>query len=178
MRYIYFFKKRINFSCRDNLFKVLISRYKSIHDLRCAFDHTEIASFDNIDKNIIPEYIFYRKISENDQYQFADGISFMVQERFWEAHEAFEYLWKNSNGMEKLTIRFIIMVCTAFVHLQRGHYKIYNEVMNNALKIDTYIEFNGLNIKLLRQSISLGMAHAYFFIKSLNVKDYLQDLNR
>ncbi|AAT44081.1 DUF309 domain-containing protein [Picrophilus oshimae] len=166
MRYIYFFGRKINLSERDKIFRDITSKYKCIHDLRCAFDHTEISSFENIDFNIIDDYLFYIELNEKS-YTFNDGISLMVQERFWEAHEALEQLWRHSNGLEKSTLRFIIMVCTAFVHLQRGHYSIYHEVMENALKIDTYNEYKCINIKSLKSEIRSGIFNTYFFIKSL-----------
>jgi len=49
-----------------------------------------------------------------------DGIFYFNNERFWEAHEAWEGVWKKCNGLEKEVIQGIILVAVAFAHSQKN----------------------------------------------------------
>ena len=49
-----------------------------------------------------------------------DGIFYFNNERFWEAHEAWEGAWKKCNGLEKEVIQGIILVAVAFAHSQKN----------------------------------------------------------
>ncbi|MFQ5940673.1 MAG: DUF309 domain-containing protein, partial [Nitrososphaerales archaeon] len=40
-------------------------------------------------------------------------------ERYWECHEALEYVWKKESGNEKSLLQGIILICAAFVHSQK-----------------------------------------------------------
>lgn len=49
-----------------------------------------------------------------------DGIYYFNNERFWEAHEAWEGVWKKCSGREKEVIQGIILVAVAFAHSQKN----------------------------------------------------------
>jgi uncharacterized protein len=44
---------------------------------------------------------------------------FFNSERYWEAHEALESVWREAAGDEKLYLQGVILVCAAFVHHQK-----------------------------------------------------------
>ncbi len=49
-----------------------------------------------------------------------DGIFYFNNERFWEAHEAWEGVWKKCSGKEKELVQGIILVAVAFAHSQKN----------------------------------------------------------
>jgi hypothetical protein len=49
-----------------------------------------------------------------------DGIFYFNNERFWEAHEAWEGVWKKCYGEEKEVVQGIILVAVAFAHSQKN----------------------------------------------------------
>jgi len=48
-----------------------------------------------------------------------EAIALFNAERFWEAHEVLESLWRVEEGDEKKLLQGLILVCAAFVHLQK-----------------------------------------------------------
>jgi len=50
----------------------------------------------------------------------AEAVSLFNAERFWEAHEVLEALWRVAHGGEKSLLQGLILVCAAFVHVQKG----------------------------------------------------------
>ncbi|MFB5597482.1 MAG: DUF309 domain-containing protein [Nitrosopumilaceae archaeon] len=68
-----------------------------------------------------------------------DGIFYYNNERFWEAHEAWEGAWKQSSGKEKELIQGIILVAVAFAHSQKNDDEIGIGMLGRALeKIGDY----------------------------------------
>lgn len=55
-------------------------------------------------------------------------------ERFWEAHETLEGLWRVSSDGEKLLLQGLILICAALVHLQKGEEAIALDVLGRASK--------------------------------------------
>ena len=49
-----------------------------------------------------------------------EAVTLFNAERFWEAHEVLESLWRVAEGDEKKVLQGLILVCAAFVHLQKG----------------------------------------------------------
>lgn len=62
-----------------------------------------------------------------------DGISYFNDERFWEAHEALEGVWKRSLEGERDLVQGIILVAAAFVHYQKNENRICLSIMGRAL---------------------------------------------
>jgi len=53
-------------------------------------------------------------------------------ERYWEAHEVLEYVWKNSTGTEKEILNGIILVAAAFVHDEKDEQDICISILHRA----------------------------------------------
>ena len=63
-----------------------------------------------------------------------DGIFYFNNERFWEAHEAWEGVWKKCNGQEKEVIQGIILVAVAFAHSQKNNNSVGLGMFGRALE--------------------------------------------
>jgi hypothetical protein len=63
-----------------------------------------------------------------------DGIFYFNNERFWEAHEAWEGAWKKCFGGEKEVIQGIILVAVAFAHSQKNDDNIGLGMFGRALE--------------------------------------------
>lgn len=68
----------------------------------------------------------------NKDGMFAEGLSFFDEERFWEAHEALEQLWRTAEGEERDVIQSLILTCAAFVHYQKGETDIGLSILRRA----------------------------------------------
>jgi hypothetical protein len=60
------------------------------------------------------------------------GISYFNDERFWEAHEVLEGVWKNSYEGEKELVQGIILVAAALVHYQKDENSICLSILKRA----------------------------------------------
>src|SRR5450631_3122554 len=52
---------------------------------------------------------------------FDEGIDLFNEGKFFECHEAWEEVWKRSDGDEKLFYQGIIQAAVAILHAQRGN---------------------------------------------------------
>src|SRR5260370_24460310 len=57
--------------------------------------------------------------SERDFYE--EGIGLFNEGRFFECHEAWEEIWKRSDGEVKLFYQGLIQAAVAILHAQRGN---------------------------------------------------------
>lgn len=84
------------------------------------------------------------------------GVFYFNQERFWEAHEVFEGVWKKSLEGEKDLVQGIILVAAALVHHQKAEDAICLSVLNRALdKLGrSGGTYHGIDIETLKSKIS------------------------
>lgn len=85
-----------------------------------------------------------------------DGIFYYNNERFWEAHEAWEGAWKKCSGQEKELLQGIILVAVAFAHCQKNDEKIGIGMLGRALKKigDFTGKYHGIDIDRIRNRIN------------------------
>ena len=85
-----------------------------------------------------------------------DGIFYYNNERFWEAHEAWEGAWKKCYGEEKELLQGIILVAVAFAHCQKNDEKIGIGMLGRALKkIGNYTGmYNNMDVDRIRKRIT------------------------
>ena len=88
-----------------------------IHDIEFAKDLQEVPPF-------LPKE---RAIDE--------AVALFNGERFWEAHEVLESLWRVAEGAEKKLLQGLILVCAAFVHHQKDESKVALGVARRALPL-------------------------------------------
>ena len=83
------------------------------------------------------------------------GIFYFNEERFWEAHEVLEGVWKKCFEGEKELVQGIILAAAALVHFQKAENMICLSVLGRALeKLGRSTGmYHGINVDLLRQKI-------------------------
>lgn len=85
-----------------------------------------------------------------------DGIFYFNNERFWEAHEAWEGVWKKCYGSEKEVIQGIILVAVAFAHSQKNDDTIGLGMFGRALeKIGDFKGmYHNIDVDKIREQIT------------------------
>lgn len=85
----------------------------------------EKEKFDSVVEKLSPigkldnaRHVVEEEIEKEDGIK--DGIFYFNNERFWEAHEAWEGVWKKCYGQEKEVIQGLILVAVAFAHSQKN----------------------------------------------------------
>jgi len=83
-------------------------------------------------------------------------VSLFNGERFWEAHEVLESVWRVSEGDEKKLLQGLILACAAFVHVQKGEEDVALGVAKRALPLLSWKgqHYHGLDIDLFRSEFS------------------------
>jgi hypothetical protein len=77
------------------------------------------------------------------------AVQLFNDERYWEAHESLEYVWKNAAGMEKELLNGIILVAAAFVHDQKDERDVCISILLRAkrkLEGTTDLFYYGIDI--------------------------------
>lgn len=77
-------------------------------------------------------------------------------ERYWEAHEVLEYVWKNSTGTEKEILNGIILVAAAFVHDEKDEQDVCVSILQRAKrKLDrTSDKYYGIDMTKIVEALS------------------------
>lgn len=117
----------------------------TIRDVRVASKHVEydvtVAKdmLDDLTGRLEPighvsraRHLIEEKVERDEAIQ--DGISHFNGERFWEAHESLEGVWKETQGSERILIQGIILVAAALVHHQKNEDIICVSIMGRALE--------------------------------------------
>lgn len=106
-----------------------------------------IAPLDHV-KHIVEEHI-------EKEEAIKMGISYFNEERFWEAHEVLEGVWKKCYAGEKELVQGIILVAAALVHYQKAEDTICLSVLGRALdKLGRATGmYHDINVDTLRQKV-------------------------
>jgi hypothetical protein len=62
------------------------------------------------------------------------SVALFNDEKYWQAHEGLEHVWRNSTGIEKEILNGIILVAAAFVHDEKDEHDICISILERALK--------------------------------------------
>jgi hypothetical protein len=62
------------------------------------------------------------------------AVQLFNDEKYWQAHEVLEYVWKNTTGTEKDILNGIILVAAAFVHYQKDEHDVCISILERAIK--------------------------------------------
>ncbi len=85
------------------------------------------------------------------------AIRLFNDERFWEAHEVLEGLWRAQVGPEKEVLSGLIKLSAAYVHLQKGRPDRYMGLLRASLKHLTASgleEYRSIHVSQLRNVVS------------------------
>ena len=107
-----------------------------------------IGDLDNV------RHVKEEEISKDDGIK--EGIFYFNNERFWEAHEAWEGAWKKCYGKEKLLVQGLILVAVSFAHNQKNDKDIGINMFSRALeKIGDFSGlYHNIDIDRIRRKIS------------------------
>jgi hypothetical protein len=107
---------------------------------------------------------FYKDLQEAPHFlptsdAVAEAISLFNAERFWEAHEVLESVWRVAEGQEKRLLQGLILVCAAFVHEQKGEPEIALGVAKRSLPLIMWREptYHRIDVASLRKRVSEGI---------------------
>ena len=89
---------------------------------------------------------------ERDQ-GLKEGLALFNEERFWEAHETLEQVWRETEGPERDAIQSLILTCAAFVHYQKGETDICLSVLRRARVKMSDVKLPFLDLGGLRSDI-------------------------
>ncbi len=99
--------------------------------------------------------VFEEHIPKEDAIK--KGIMYFNDERFWEAHEVLEGVWKKCYGEEKILVQAIILIAAALVHFQKSENSICLSVLDRAsekLKDSTGMYY-GINVDMIREKLDM-----------------------
>ncbi len=148
-------------SDRSWIVELIRSSGVNVVDVRVASKHIEIdlladtvPSIEGFSRVVEIVEVVERKMG-NSYEEFMRAVRLFDSERFWEAHEALEPLWKMSKGDEKQALHGLILAAAAFVHLQKGDQKGFRSIIDRAIKrLDMLdIVLWGLNVKKLSKKL-------------------------
>jgi hypothetical protein len=94
----------------------------------------------------------------------AEARRLFNEERYWESHEVLEGLWRTVEGTEKSFVQGVILVCAAFVHLQKGEEEIALGVLGRARRQlrSTQGSYHGLDIGMLNGEVDEILENGIF----------------
>jgi len=115
---------------------------------------TVVAKLSPIGKLDNARHVVEEEITKEDSIK--DGIFYFNNERFWEAHEAWEGAWKKCYGREKEVIQGIILVAVAFAHSQKNDDSIGIGMFGRALKkIGDFSElYHNIDVERIKKKIT------------------------
>jgi predicted metal-dependent hydrolase len=88
------------------------------------------------------------------QEALREGVAMFNEERFWEAHEILEQVWREEKSVEREAIQSLILTCAAFVHYQKGETEICLSVLRRAkAKMIPGVEVSLLDLQGLQSNV-------------------------
>jgi predicted metal-dependent hydrolase len=159
-RYINIYEIEMDTKNRDALMVELRKNDPYVYDLRVESHRIELSYFYHINRKTIKRMGTNFFTSRIDFLQGATSFDFALylinDERYWEAHEVLENQWQASKGVERATYQYIILLCVAGVHMQRGHIEISRNVIERANKLKTSDTINNIDIASIKMEKSLN----------------------
>jgi len=86
----------------------------------------------------------------------AEAVRLFNEERFWEAHEVLEQFWRVARDEEKRLLQGLILVCAAFVHLQKDEQRVAAGLAKRSIPLLAWREpmYHGVRLQELRDSLA------------------------
>ncbi|MDW8083998.1 MAG: DUF309 domain-containing protein [Candidatus Caldarchaeum sp.] len=139
-------------------------------DVRVATKHLEI-DIQNDSPPTLHGFIVHEVVEVgektvlNPEEEFRRAVYLFNRERFWEAHETLEPLWRTSKGAEKQILHALILTAAAYVHLQKNDRKGFHSIIKRALKnlLTDHKVYRGIDLDDLRYKIKHAMESENFF---------------
>lgn len=114
------------------------------------------------DLNVAPPHRTKKELIE-------EARGYFNSERYWEAHEALESVWRTAAGEEKRYLQGLILVCAAFVHQQKAEGEVALGVLRRASRqlsygIDPYY---GIGVEKLNNRVRRILSNGRFQVFSI-----------
>jgi len=84
------------------------------------------------------------------------GVFYFNEERFWEAHEVLESVWKKCYEGEKDLVQGIILIAAALVHYQKAENTICLSVLGRAMDklANSTGTYHDIDVDMMRQKVA------------------------
>jgi uncharacterized protein len=87
--------------------------------------------------------------------RYLEGLRLYAEERYWDSHEEWEEIWRESSGAARHFYQGLIQLDAALIHTQRGHWGGVANLLRRSLG---HLEecpdrFQGLDVAGLRQRL-------------------------
>lgn len=94
--------------------------------------------------------------SRNKDEAIERAVELFNDEKYWEAHEALESVWKRAAGSEKNILNGIILLAAAFVHDEKDEGEICLSILQRARKKleGTGGVYHGINVDIIADRVS------------------------
>ncbi|MCS7136792.1 MAG: DUF309 domain-containing protein [Candidatus Caldarchaeum sp.] len=124
---------------RRTLIEELRSRGFNVIDVRVGSRHIEVDMLSqqppSIDGLKVTEVVEVGPGCQESPYDcFRKAVRLFDSERFWEAHETLEGIWRTSKGVVKDFLHGLILTAAAFVHLQKGDERGFSSIVERATR--------------------------------------------
>jgi uncharacterized protein len=86
-----------------------------------------ILSYKRLDGSPVPTPVVRAEV-------VAEARGLFNEERYWEAHEVLEGIWKNAQGQEKQLIQGMILTAAALVHAQKNEPAVVGPMLEDAAR--------------------------------------------
>ncbi len=106
----------------------------------------------------------------NDIFYLSEGLRLFRKKQFFEAHEAWEWVWKRRADPDKLALQALIIFAAALVHYQRGN---MNGVRRSFSKVRKKVQL-AKNAYPQQYPLFLDLIERYI----PRMKQYLKDPNQ
>ena len=109
-----------------------------------------------------PEDAVEPEMSEADWEDFKRGVALFNRSRYWESHEAWEFVWRRHPEPSRIFFQGLIQLAAAYHQLERGIYHGVVKHMNNAaFKLRPFPDwFLGVDVAALKEAIRQGLEEA------------------
>ncbi len=93
---------------------------------------------------------------------FLKGVHLFRQGDFWEAHEAWEDLWRVSQDPERTLLKALIQIAAACIHARRGHWRGVQGLLTRVDRYLSQVPEGTLNLQItpLRAQVQEALAFA------------------
>lgn len=124
----------------------LVEPEVSIRDARISKKYIEFDTTISEDRDVKKLITTLEAIAPLDTYEqiterrmekdmaIKHAVQLFNDEKYWQAHEELEYVWRNSTGIEKETLNGIILVAAAFVHDEKDEQDVCISILERARK--------------------------------------------
>ena len=150
-RYIVHLKNTLLYTPKDatallHRARQLVEPEVSIRDARISKKYIEFDTSISEDKDLKKIITSLETIAPLDGYEqiierhiekhiaITRAVQLFNDEKYWQAHEVLEYVWKNATGIEKDILNGIILVAAAFVHDQKDEHDVCISILDRAIK--------------------------------------------